>query len=209
MRRHDGKFPWTYLGDPIEKVLDAIDMTLDEFVAVCDRFTNKRLFVCDRHGELVKDRDGNLTKINDDNDADAAPTLAARSRTASMRTPPSAAKDLRLGELARSVRSPRGWPGVHVSTGARVCIVDYGMCNLDSVRRAFEEVGARPFVTDEPADLHRADRDRAARVSARSRTRCATCRDRGLDDALTKQVIDEGAPFLGVCLGMQLLGAYR
>jgi len=32
------------------------------------------------------------------------------------------------------------------------------MCNLDSVRRAFEEVGARPFVTDDPADLDAADR---------------------------------------------------
>ncbi|MCU1430318.1 MAG: Pseudaminic acid biosynthesis protein PseA,possible Pse5Ac7Ac acetamidino synthase [Actinomycetia bacterium] len=67
VRRHDGKFPWTYLDGPIQHVLEAIDMTLDEFVAVCDRFTNKRLFVCDRHGDLVKDRDGNLTKINDDN----------------------------------------------------------------------------------------------------------------------------------------------
>ena len=64
---HDGKFPWTYLGEPIERVLEAIDMTLEEFVAVCDRFTNKRLFVCDRHGELVKDARGNLTKINADN----------------------------------------------------------------------------------------------------------------------------------------------
>jgi N-acetyl sugar amidotransferase len=67
VRRHDGKFPWTYLDGPIQHVLEAIDMTLDEFVAVCDRFTNKRLFVCDRHGDLVKDRDGNLNKINDDN----------------------------------------------------------------------------------------------------------------------------------------------
>ena len=67
VRRHDGRFPWTYLGKPIEQVLDAIDMTLDEFVQVCDRFTNKRLFVTDRHGELVKDRHGNLTKVNYDN----------------------------------------------------------------------------------------------------------------------------------------------
>jgi glutamine amidotransferase len=62
----------------------------------------------------------------------------------------------------------------------RVAIVDYGMCNLDSVRRAFEEVGARPYVTDDPADL---------------------------DAALAKQVLHEGAPFLGVCLGMQLMAA--
>jgi N-acetyl sugar amidotransferase len=67
VKRHDGKFPWTYLGTPLEDVLASIEMTLDEFIRVCDRFTNKKLFVCDARGDLVKDRDGNLTKINDDN----------------------------------------------------------------------------------------------------------------------------------------------
>ena len=46
----------------------AIDMTFDEFVEVCDRFTNKRIFVTDRHGELVRDARRDLTKINDDNE---------------------------------------------------------------------------------------------------------------------------------------------
>ena len=68
VERHDGKFPWVYLGQPIEETLAEIDMTVDEFVRVCDRFTNKRLFVRDARGELVKDRLGNLTKINYDNE---------------------------------------------------------------------------------------------------------------------------------------------
>lgn len=68
VRMHDGKFPWVYLGCPIEEVLREMEMTLDEFVRVCDRFTNKKLFVCDSRGNLVKDRDGNLTKINYDNE---------------------------------------------------------------------------------------------------------------------------------------------
>ncbi|MGE3401238.1 MAG: N-acetyl sugar amidotransferase [Vicinamibacterales bacterium] len=67
VRRLDGRFPWTYLGRPLEEILGEIDMTLDEFVAVCDRFTNKKLFVCDANGQLVRDRRGNLTKINYDN----------------------------------------------------------------------------------------------------------------------------------------------
>jgi N-acetyl sugar amidotransferase len=67
VRMHDGKFPWTYLGVPIREVLDELGMTLEEFVRVCDRFTNKKLFVCDERGNLLKDRDGNLTKINYDN----------------------------------------------------------------------------------------------------------------------------------------------
>ena len=67
VKMYDGKFPWVYLGTPIEEVLKDIGMTLDEFIRVCDRFTNKKLFVCDSHGSLVKDKDGNLTKINYDN----------------------------------------------------------------------------------------------------------------------------------------------
>jgi hypothetical protein len=66
VRMHDGKFPWTYLGKPIEETLAEIDVTLEEFIRICDRFTNKKLFVTDSRGELVKDRDGNLTKINYD-----------------------------------------------------------------------------------------------------------------------------------------------
>jgi N-acetyl sugar amidotransferase len=65
--RHDGKFPSVYLGEPLEHVLKEIEVTMEEFVRVCDRFTNKRLFVCDARGNLAKDRDGNLTKINYDN----------------------------------------------------------------------------------------------------------------------------------------------
>lgn len=63
----DGKFPWVYLGTGLEEVLDEIGMTLEEFQRVCDRFTNKKLFVCDSQGNLVKDARGNLTKINHDN----------------------------------------------------------------------------------------------------------------------------------------------
>lgn len=88
--------------------------------------------------------------------------------------------------------------------GVRVAIVDYGMCNLDSVRRAFEEVGAQPFVTDDPADLTRGDAIVLPGVGAFPDA-MHNLRARGLDDALTKQVVDDGAPFLGVCLGMQLL----
>lgn len=67
VRMHDGRFPWTYLGVPLQETLAEIGMTVEEFVSVCDRFTNKRLFVCDRRGGLVRDADGSLTKINDDN----------------------------------------------------------------------------------------------------------------------------------------------
>jgi N-acetyl sugar amidotransferase len=67
VKRLDGRFPWTYLGCSLEEILDEFDMTPDEFVAICDRFTNKKLFACDANGQLVKDKHGNLTKVNYDN----------------------------------------------------------------------------------------------------------------------------------------------
>jgi N-acetyl sugar amidotransferase len=72
VKRHDGKFPGSYLGVGLDEVLADIGMTTDDFVAVCDRFTNKRLFVTDRHGELVRDAAGNLTRTNDDNVEDGS-----------------------------------------------------------------------------------------------------------------------------------------
>ncbi|MEH2366528.1 N-acetyl sugar amidotransferase [Nostoc sp.] len=67
VKMHDGKFPWIYLGCPLEEILKDIDMTVEEFIQVCDRFTNKKLFLCDSRGNLVKDKQGNLSKINYDN----------------------------------------------------------------------------------------------------------------------------------------------
>jgi hypothetical protein len=67
VKRHDGKFPWTYLDKPLQEILNPIDMTVDEFVVICDRFTNKKLFQTDSRGNLVKDKHGNLTKVNCDN----------------------------------------------------------------------------------------------------------------------------------------------
>jgi N-acetyl sugar amidotransferase len=63
----DGKFPWTYLGKPLRDILEPLDMSVEEFVKVCDRFTNRKIFVRDAAGALVKDRHGNLTKLNYDN----------------------------------------------------------------------------------------------------------------------------------------------
>jgi len=67
---HDGKFPWTYLGKSLEDILSPLEMTIDEFIKICDRFTNKKLFQLDARGKLIKDRHGNLTKINNDNVAE-------------------------------------------------------------------------------------------------------------------------------------------
>jgi len=67
VRRHDGRFPWTYLGKPLHEILEPLDLTVDEFVQICDRFTNRRVFLTGADGALVKDRYGNLEKLNYDN----------------------------------------------------------------------------------------------------------------------------------------------
>jgi N-acetyl sugar amidotransferase len=67
VRARDGKFPWSYLGKSLADILEPLDMPVDEFVRVCDRFTNKKIFKKDASGALVKDRHGNLEKINYDN----------------------------------------------------------------------------------------------------------------------------------------------
>jgi N-acetyl sugar amidotransferase len=67
VRRLDGKFPWEYIGCKLQDMLLEVDLTLDEFIKICDRFTNKKLFLCDSRGNLIKDKYMNLTKVNYDN----------------------------------------------------------------------------------------------------------------------------------------------
>lgn len=68
VKRRDGKFPWTYLGKPLEKILEPLEMSVEDFIKVCDRFTNKKIFKVNARNELVRDRHGNLIKINYDNE---------------------------------------------------------------------------------------------------------------------------------------------
>jgi N-acetyl sugar amidotransferase len=67
VRRHDGRFPWRYLGVELEEILEPLELGVADFERICDRFTNRKLFRRDADGQLVRDRHGNLTKINDDN----------------------------------------------------------------------------------------------------------------------------------------------
>ena len=63
VRRLDGQFPWEYLRKPLGEILAPLDLSVDDFVRICDRFTNKSLFLRDAQGNLVKDKLGNLTKV--------------------------------------------------------------------------------------------------------------------------------------------------
>jgi len=48
----DNQYPATYLGDPLDEILDRIGMTVDEYNIVSDVFTNKELFKCLGEGEV-------------------------------------------------------------------------------------------------------------------------------------------------------------
>ena len=94
-----------------------------------------------------------------------------------------------------------------------VAIVDYGSGNLHSAAKAFERAAresghAQPIlVTSDPAQVARADRVVLPGVGA-----FADCR-RGLDavpgmvETLEEVVRGKGRPFLGICVGMQLLAS--
>lgn len=63
VRIHDGKFPWTYLDKPLKDILDPLNITVEEFVRICDRYTNRKIFKVDANKNLIKDIKGNLTKL--------------------------------------------------------------------------------------------------------------------------------------------------
>ena len=62
VNERDGKFPLSYLGKPLDQILSPLEISLDEFVEVCDKFTNREIFLTDASGNLVKDSLGNLKK---------------------------------------------------------------------------------------------------------------------------------------------------
>ncbi len=86
-----------------------------------------------------------------------------------------------------------------------VALVDYGAGNLQSVRNALQAVGADVSVTSEPNVVRAADRIVLPGVgSFRSCARGLKAVP-GMVEALTERVEMGGAPFLGICVGMQLL----
>ena len=87
-----------------------------------------------------------------------------------------------------------------------VAIIDYGMGNQGSVRRALDELGCAPFVAESPGDLAHADRIVLPGVgSFGDGMRHLT--EGGWIEALRGE-ISCGKPLLGICLGMQLLAQH-
>ncbi|HET6574262.1 MAG TPA: imidazole glycerol phosphate synthase subunit HisH [Fimbriiglobus sp.] len=84
-----------------------------------------------------------------------------------------------------------------------VVIVDYGMANLRSVQKAFEAVGAAAEITADPARVADAARLVLPGVGA-FQDAIARLRETGLAEVIVRH-IEGGRPFLGICLGFQML----
>ena len=82
-------------------------------------------------------------------------------------------------------------------------IIDYGMGNLRSVQKALERLGHAAAICTDPAELAQAGHVILPGVGA-FRDAIAQLRDHGFE-APIREHIESGRPFLGICLGLQLL----
>lgn len=85
-----------------------------------------------------------------------------------------------------------------------IAIIDYGMANLRSVYNALQATGADGHVTANPDDLKKADAIVLPGVGAFG-DGMRNLRQAGFVEAMEEEVLHKGKPFLGICLGMQLL----
>jgi imidazole glycerol-phosphate synthase subunit HisH len=87
-----------------------------------------------------------------------------------------------------------------------LALIDYGAGNLRSVENALRAAGASDVrVTADPDMVRKAQRIVLPGVGAFAACMGALSAIPGMVEAMRERVIDEGAPFLGVCVGMQLL----
>ncbi len=85
----------------------------------------------------------------------------------------------------------------------RIAVLDYGIGNLPSVRKSLERSGAEAFITNDVAEIAAADSVILPGVGAMGR--CMEALDSyGLRRAVL-DTIASGRPFLGICVGMQML----
>jgi glutamine amidotransferase len=84
-----------------------------------------------------------------------------------------------------------------------VLIVDYGMANLRSVQKAFEQVGHEAVISPDPDRVAEADRLVLPGVGA-FRDAIAMLKQTRLDEPI-RDHLRKGKPFFGICLGLQLL----
>ena len=86
---------------------------------------------------------------------------------------------------------------------AMIAVIDYGIGNLRSAQKALEHVGADARLTADPAEIESADGVVLPGVGAFGR--CMDALRESKLDKLALDAIGAGVPFMGICVGMQLL----
>jgi imidazole glycerol-phosphate synthase subunit HisH len=86
---------------------------------------------------------------------------------------------------------------------ANIAVIDYGMGNLHSACKGLEKAGATPQITDSPLKIAEADAVVLPGVGAFDPS-MIELRKRNLESAVQK-AIASGKPFLGICVGFQML----
>ena len=84
-----------------------------------------------------------------------------------------------------------------------IAVIDYDMGNLHSACKGLENAGATPKITDNPQEIYQADAVVLPGVGAFDPA-MEHLRSRKLEEPI-KKVIASGKPFLGICLGLQIL----
>ena len=87
-----------------------------------------------------------------------------------------------------------------------IAIIDYGMGNLKSVQNAFAAVGYKALITDDSYQIKKASALVLPGVGA-FRDAIKSLKDKKIDEELI-EATRRGKPFLGICLGMQLLQTF-
>lgn len=89
----------------------------------------------------------------------------------------------------------------------KVAIIKYGMGNVASVQKALRKLGYESIVTNRRIEIQKSDFIILPGVGSFGKA-MENLHKLGLVDFLTQEVVKKNKPFLGICLGMQLLATY-
>lgn len=85
-----------------------------------------------------------------------------------------------------------------------IAVIDYDAGNMKSVEKALEALGESPVITRDPGILLKADKLILPGVGAFGDA-MKKLEDYGLTEVIRRAALEEKRPFLGICLGMQLM----
>ena len=88
-----------------------------------------------------------------------------------------------------------------------ISIIDYGMGNLNSVKRKLDRMGLKSIITSDPEEIKKSDKIILPGVGHFAKA-ILEIKNRGLWDLLSEQVIVKKKLVLGICLGMQLMAKH-